>query len=50
MATAAKPMPNILNSLLDAFGPLVPSRWRSDIPVVPVVRLNGVIGAVVLLR
>ena len=50
MATAAKPMPNILNSVLDAFGPLVPSRWRSDIPVVPVVRLNGVIGAAVPLR
>jgi serine protease SohB len=50
MATAAKPMPDILKPVLDAFGPLVPARWRSDIPVVPVVRLSGVIGAAVPLR
>jgi serine protease SohB len=29
---------------------LVPARWRRDLPVVPVVRLNGVIGAVTPLR
>src|SRR6187551_1579124 len=47
---AAKPMPNILKPMLDALGPLVPARWRSDTPVVPVIRLNGVIGAAVPLR
>src|SRR3954451_20665488 len=50
MASAAKPMPDILKFVVDAFGPLVPSRWRSDIPVVPVVRFSGVIGAAVPLR
>ena len=50
MARAAKPMPNILQPMLDAFGPLVPARFRSDTPVVPVVRLHGVIGASVPLR
>src|SRR5688572_2317212 len=47
---AAKPMPDIIQPLLDALGPLVPARWRSDTPVVPVIRLNGVIGAAVPLR
>src|SRR3954447_23841247 len=50
MAGAAKPMPNILSPIIDAFGPLVPARWRSDTPVVPVVRFTGVIGAAVPLR
>jgi serine protease SohB len=50
MAGAAKPMPNILRPVLDALGPLVPGRWRSDVPVVPVIRLSGVIGAAVPLR
>ncbi len=31
-------------SLLKIFGPLVPKRFRADIPVVPVVRLTGIIG------
>jgi len=43
-------MPNIFRLILDAFGPLVPARLRGDIPVVPVVRFNGVIGAAVPLR
>jgi serine protease SohB len=43
-------MPNILTAIADALGPLMPARWRSDIPVVPVVRLSGVIGAAVPLR
>jgi serine protease SohB len=30
--------------LLDALRTLVPQRWRSDVPVVPVVRLSGIIG------
>jgi signal peptide peptidase SppA len=47
---AAKRMPNLLNVIADALGPLVPARWRSDVPVVPVVRLSGVIGAAVPLR
>jgi serine protease SohB len=50
MAGAAKPMPNILTPVIGAFGPLIPARWRADIPVVPVVRLSGVIGAAVPLR
>jgi signal peptide peptidase SppA len=50
MASAAKPMPNILKATADAFGPLLPARWRSDIPVVPIVRFSGVIGAAVPLR
>ncbi|HJW79402.1 MAG TPA: S49 family peptidase [Beijerinckiaceae bacterium] len=43
-------MPNILKATADAFGPLLPARWRSDIPVVPIVRFSGVIGAAVPLR
>jgi serine protease SohB len=43
-------MPNILTAIADALGPLMPARWRSDIPVVPVVRFSGVIGAAVPLR
>jgi serine protease SohB len=50
MAAAAGPMPDILKVVQDAFGPLLPARWRSDIPVVPVVRLSGVIGATMPLR
>ena len=50
MASAAKPMPNILTAVADALGPLLPARWRTDIPVVPVVRFSGVIGAAVPLR
>ena len=41
---ATKPMPDILITALDALGRLVPARFRADIPVVPVVRLSGVIG------
>jgi signal peptide peptidase SppA len=50
MAAAAGPMPDILKIVLDAFGPLLPARWRADIPVVPVVRLSGVIGGAMPLR
>ncbi|WP_322514346.1 S49 family peptidase [Rhodopseudomonas palustris] len=38
------------SGLLDTFGKWIPDRFRSDIPVVPVVRLSGVIGAVTPLR
>ena len=33
-----------LERSLTALRPLIPARFRSDIPVVPVVRLSGVIG------
>ena len=37
-------MPNILKRTLELLGRLIPARFRADIPVVPVVRLTGVIG------
>lgn len=37
-------MPNILKRLVDLLMLLVPARFRADIPMVPVVRLTGVIG------
>jgi len=43
-------MPNFLSRLLDFLGPLVPARFRAGIPVVPVVRLSGVIGVTSPLR
>src|ERR1022692_4640246 len=51
MATTPKqPMPNILTRALDVLRVLVPARFRADIPVVPVVRLSGVIGVATPLR
>src|SRR5271167_47318 len=45
MAPAAtQPMPDILKRPLDFLRMLLPARFRADIPVVPVVRLSGVIG------
>ncbi len=38
------------SGLLGILGNLLPARFRSDIPVVPVVRLSGTIGAVTPLR
>jgi signal peptide peptidase SppA len=38
------------SGLLGGLGKLLPARFRSDIPVVPVVRLSGTIGAVTPLR
>jgi signal peptide peptidase SppA len=49
MSAAAKP-PTILKRLADALRWLVPARFRADIPVVPVVRLTGVIGVSTPLR
>jgi serine protease SohB len=43
-------MPDLAKVITDALGPLLPARFRSDVPVVPVVRLSGVIGAAVPLR
>jgi serine protease SohB len=51
MANAAtQPMPDILTPVLEFLSPILPARWRPDIPVVPVVRLSGVIGVVTPLR
>ena len=43
-------MPNLLQGAFDFLRPLLPARLRSDIPVVPVVRLTGVIGVSTPLR
>jgi serine protease SohB len=43
-------MPDLLQGLFDFLRPLLPARLRSDIPVVPVVRLTGVIGVSTPLR
>jgi serine protease SohB len=43
-------MPDLLKSMRDAVVRLVPARFRADIPVVPVVRLSGVIGVGTPLR
>ena len=51
MATAASErMPDILKGALEFTRALLPARWRPDIPVVPVVRLSGVIGVATPLR
>ena len=47
---ASKPMPDLLKSALEILGRLVPARFRPDIPVVPVVRLSGIIGVSTPLR
>ena len=45
MAVApTQPMPDLLKRPLDFLRRLVPARFRGDVPVVPVVRLSGVIG------
>ena len=43
-------MPDMLKSTLEFLLKLVPARFRTDIPVVPVVRLSGVIGATTPMR
>jgi signal peptide peptidase SppA len=43
-------MPNIFTGAFDLLRMLLPARFRPDIPVVPVVRLSGVIGVVTPLR
>jgi serine protease SohB len=45
-----RPMPDILAKARDFLSPLIPARLRRDIPVVPVVRLTGVIGVTTPLR
>src|SRR5476649_2957921 len=45
MAEAAtQPMPDLFKRPLEFLRRLVPARFRGDVPVVPVVRLSGVIG------
>lgn len=46
----ASPVTNIIEGITRGLGPLVPARFRPDTPVVPVLRLSGVIGAVTPLR
>src|SRR4051812_10157171 len=36
--------PNFLQQIAKFLGPVLPRRFRTDVPVVPVVRLSGVIG------
>jgi serine protease SohB len=48
--SADPPKTNLGKSVIDFFARLVPRRFRSDIPVVPVVRISGVIGVVTPLR
>jgi len=48
--TPTGPMPDILKPVLDVLRPVLPARFRPDIPVVPVIRLSGVIGVVTPLR
>jgi len=50
MPVATEPMPNMLKRPLAFLSRLVPARFRPGIPVVPVVRLNGVIGVTTPLR
>ena len=43
-------MPNVLTRLMDFLRDLLPPPFRSDVPVVPVVRLSGAIGVASPLR
>jgi serine protease SohB len=42
--------PTWVDQTLELMRPVLPARLRGDIPIVPVVRLSGVIGAVTPLR
>jgi serine protease SohB len=46
----AKPDPTWFDQTLNLMRPVLPARLRGDIPIVPVVRLSGVIGVVTPLR
>jgi len=46
----SSPIADLFEGIARGLGPLVPARFRPDIPVVPVLRLSGVIGAVTPLR
>jgi serine protease SohB len=47
---AAEPMPDLVTGILNLLRPVLPARFRPDIPVVPVVRLSGMIGVATPLR
>jgi signal peptide peptidase SppA len=44
------PATTVLQRIVDTLGRVIPSRFRPDIPVVPVLRFSGVVGAVTPLR
>ncbi len=44
MSQPALPGPSVGNRLFEAIKPVLPRRLRGDIPIVPVVRLTGIIG------
>ena len=50
MPDAIRPPAGLFERVLDFIRMLVPARFRTDIPVVPVVRLSGVIGVATPLR
>lgn len=50
MPDAIRPSSGLFERVLDGLRILVPARFRADIPVVPVVRLSGVIGVATPLR
>ena len=43
-------MQEVMKPVLDFLRPVLPARFRADIPVVPVVRLSGAIGVATPLR
>lgn len=49
-ASSAERGHGVYERAMTALGPLIPKRFRSDLPVVPVVRLNGIIGLSAPLR
>jgi serine protease SohB len=44
MSEPTLPPPRLSTRLYDAVKPFIPRRWRGDVPLVPVVRLTGIIG------
>jgi serine protease SohB len=44
MSDATLPRPSLSSRLFEAIKPVLPRRLRGDIPIVPVVRLTGIIG------
>src|SRR5665647_374164 len=50
MPDAIRPPAALFERVLDFIRMLVPARFRTDIPVVPVIRLSGVIGVATPLR
>src|SRR5918995_1408979 len=44
MSQPTLPAPSVGNRVFEAIKPILPRRLRGDIPIVPVVRLTGIIG------